>query len=140
MRYTYLFSLLFLLLTILFSGCASSGMHLSSTLTNVELSEANYKIVARSVHGEAKAGYILGASIGIGVYAQVIGVARVSGDRALYGTAMRNLWENFEANHGSVDGRNLALVNINYDVENLNLLVYTRPRLTIQADIIEFMD
>ncbi len=140
MRFNYLSILFLFMFTTLFSGCASSGMHLSSTLTNVELSEANYKIVARSVHGEGKAGYILGASVGIGVYAQVVGLARVSGDKALYGTAMRNLWENFEANHGSVEGRNLALININYDVENLNLLVYTRPRLTIQADIIEFLD
>jgi len=59
------------------AGCASSGMHMSSSLTNVVLTESNYRIVARSVTGEARAGYILGASFGIGMYAQVIGVARV---------------------------------------------------------------
>jgi len=122
------------------SGCASSGMHMSSSLTNVELSQANFQIVARSVSGEAKAGYIFGASFGLGMYAQVIGLARVSGDRALYKTAMDNLWSNFEARHGSVEGRNLALVNVRYDVEALNLFVYTQPILTIQADIIEFME
>ena len=126
--------------TLFLSGCASSGMHMSSSLTNVQLSEANYRIVARSVSGEARAGYILGASFGVGMYAQVIGVARVSGDKALYKTAMDDLWNNFEARHGNAEGRNLALVNLRYDVEALNLFVYTQPILTIQADIIEFMD
>ncbi|HSI74796.1 MAG TPA: DUF6567 family protein [Lunatimonas sp.] len=125
---------------ILLSGCASSGMHMSSSLTNVQLSEANYQIVARSVSGESKAGYILGVSFGVGMYSQVMGVARVSGDKALYKTAMDNLWGNFEANHGSVEGRNLALVNVRYDVDALNLFVYTQPILTIQADIIEFLE
>jgi len=127
-------------MALLMAGCASSGMHMSSSLTNVELSEANYRIVARSVSGEARAGYILGASFGIGMYAQVIGVARVSGDKALYKTAMDNLWSNFEARFGNVEGRHLALVNIRYDVDVLNLFVYTQPNLTIQADIIEFIE
>lgn len=126
-------------MTTFLSGCASSGMHMSSSLTNVELSSANYRIVARSVSGEAKAGYIFGASFGMGMYAQVLGVARVSGDKALYKTAMDNLWSNFEAKHGNIEGRNLALVNVRYDVDALNLLVYTQPILTIQADIIEFL-
>jgi len=128
------------IMIVLLSGCASSGMHMSSSLTNVELSSANYRIVARSVSGEARAGYIFGASFGIGMYAQVIGMARVSGDKALYKTAMDNLWSNFEARHGSAEGRNLALVNIRYDVDALNLFVYTQPNLTIQADIIEFLE
>lgn len=128
------------LITSILSGCASSGMHMSSSFTNVELSSANYSIVARSVSGEARAGYILGASFGVGMYAQVFGVARVSGEGALYKTAMDNLWNNFEANHGNVEGRNLALVNVRFDIDALNLIVYTQPILTIQADVIEFND
>jgi hypothetical protein len=120
------------------SGCASSGMHLSSSITNVQLSEANYIIVARSVSGEARAGYILGASFGFGMYTQVVGVARINGERALYKAAMDKLWENFEKIHGNAEGRNLALINLRYDVDVLNLIVYTQPVLTIQADVIEF--
>lgn len=127
-------------LTIFLSGCATSGMHMSSSLTNVQLSEANYRLVARSISGEAKAGYLLGAAFGVGMYTQVIGVARVSGDKALYKTAMDDLWDNFEEKHGSAIGRNLALVNVRYDIDALNLLVYTQPILTIQADIIEFLE
>jgi hypothetical protein len=126
------------LVTMIFSGCASSGMYMSSSFTNVELSSANYSIVARSVSGEARAGYLFGASFGVGMYAQVFGIARISGDRALYKAAMDNLWNNFEANHGSAEGRNLALVNVRYDIDALNLFVYTQPIITIQADIIEF--
>lgn len=122
------------------SGCSSSGMYMSSSLTNVQLSEANYQIVARSVSGESKAGFLLGTSFGVGMYTQVIGVARISGDKALYKTAMDNLWSNFEAKHGSAEGRNLALVNVRYDIDALNLLVYTEPTLTIHADIIEFLE
>ena len=132
-------NLLFIALILnILSGCASSGMYMSSSLTNVELSEANYNIVARSVSGEARAGYILGASFGVGMYAQVFGVARVSGEKALYKAAMENLWNNFEADHGRAEGRNLALVNVRYDIDALNLFVYTQPILTIQADVIEF--
>lgn len=140
MKQIILILLCVVVMTTLLSGCASSGMHMSSSLTNVELSAANYRIVARSISGEAKAGYIFGASFGMGMYAQVVGMARVSGDKALYKTAMDNLWSNFEAKHGNVEGRNLALVNVRYDVDALNLLVYTQPILTIQADIIEFME
>jgi hypothetical protein len=115
-------------------------MHTSTHLTNVQLSTGNYRFVARSIAGEAKAGYILGASFGLGMYAQVIGIARVSGVKALYKAAMDDLWQKYEAKHGSVEGKKLALINIRYDVEALNLFVYTEPRITIQADVIEFTE
>ena len=129
-----------LLLGIAFThaGCASTGMHAAASLTNVGLSQANYRIVARSVSGEARAGYVLGASFGFGMYTQAFAVARVSGERALYQAAMNKLWQNFEAKHGSVEGKRLALVNVRYDLTDLNLLLYTQPRLLIEADVVEF--
>jgi hypothetical protein len=136
---TYAFFMLIAITGIL-SSCVSTGMHTSTHLTNVQLTGNNYRIAARSVTGEAKAGYILGASFGVGMYAQVIGIARVSGDKALYKTAMDNLWKNYETKFGPVEGKKLALVNVRYDVEALNLIVYTAPHVTIQADIIEFTD
>jgi hypothetical protein len=123
-----------------FGSCVSTGMHTSTHLTNVELSEANYRIVARSVSGEAKAGYILGVSFGMGMYAQVVGIARINGEKALYKAAMDDLWKNYEAKHGSVEGKRLALTNIRYDNEALNLFFYTEPHITIQADVIEFTE
>lgn len=134
-------ALLILMVTVgLLSSCVSTGMHTSTHLTNVQLTSGNYRIIARSVSGEAKAGYILGASFGVGMYSQVIGIARVSGDKALYKTAMDNLWKNFETKYGSVEEKRVALVNIRYDVDALNLLVYTEPRITIEADVIEFTE
>jgi len=129
------------LLTLLFlGGCVSTGMHTSTHLTNVELSEANYRVVARSVSGEAKAGYVLGVSFGMGMYAQVVGVARINGEKALYKAAMDDLWKNYEAKHGPVEGKRLALTNIRYDNDALNLFFYTEPHVIIQADIIEFTE
>ena len=36
--------------------------------------------------------------------------------------------------------RTLALVNIRFDSDALNLLVYTRPRISVRADVVEFID
>ncbi len=121
----------------LMPGCVSTGIQTSTNLTNVELNRGNYRIVARSVFGEAKAGYILGFSFGLGVTTEVFGVARVSGEKALYKAAMDNLWKNYEARFGSVEGKKLALVNQRYDTDALNLFFYTQPVVSIQADVIE---
>jgi hypothetical protein len=122
------------------SGCVSTGLQSATNLTNVELNRGNYRIVARSVSGEARAGYILGFSFGLGISTQVFGVARVSGDKTLYKAAMDNLWKNYEARFGSAEGKKLALINQRYDFDALNLFVYTQPTVSIEADVIEFTD
>jgi len=125
---------------VFFSGCASSGLLVSSNITNVELSKGNYKIIATSVTGQASAKYILGISTGVGVYQQTFGLIPLTKDRQLYKIAVQNLWENFEISYGSPVGKKLALVNMRYDSEALNLLVYTKPTVTIIADVVEFTD
>jgi hypothetical protein len=126
--------------TMLFSGCANSGLLASANITTVELSKGNYKIVATSISGQASAQYILGASLGMGIYLQTFALIPLTPDRQLYKIAMQDLWKNFETKYGSPVGRKLALVNIRYDSEALNLLVFTEPRVTIIADVIEFTD
>ena len=121
-------------------GCVSTGLQSATNLTNVEINRGNYRIVARSVSGEARAGYILGFSFGLGISTQVLGVARVNGEKALYKAAMDNLWKNYEARFGSVEGKKLALINQRYDFDALNLIVYTQPVVSIQADVIEFTE
>lgn len=120
------------------SGCATSGAFNAANLTNVELSSDNYRIVATDVDGEATAGYLLGASIGTASRVQTAAIARVSGSGALYRDAMADLWRSFASEHGPVEGRNLALVNVRIDTDALNLLLYTRARLGIRADVVEF--
>lgn len=133
--------LLFLLFaSVALAGCATTGAFDSANLTDVRLSEANYEVVATNVTGEASAGYVFGVSGGFYRHMQTLAVARVSGSGFLYGEALQDLWENFRAEHGETEGRNLALVNVRYDTEALNLLVYTEPTVIVRADVVEFIE
>ena len=52
--------------------------------------------------------------------------------------ALENLWENYEAEHGEVEKGKLALTNVRYDADILNLIVYTQLKVTVRADVVEF--
>jgi len=121
-------------------GCASSGMFPSTNVTEVQLQRGNFKIVARNVSGEAEAGYLVGSSFSLGIYTNTLAVYRISGTGMLYKEALENLWKNYEATNGPVEGKSLALINVRYDSEALNLIVYTQPKVMIRADVIEFTD
>lgn len=127
------------LITWIGTSCTTSGLFFSTHLTNVELSDSNYEIVARNIKGEAQAEYILGLSLALRGELQTLALARVGGEEMLYQQAMENLWKNFETQYSQeVEGRKLALVNVRYDSDAINLLLYTRPKISIRADIIEF--
>jgi len=124
----------------LLAGCASSGVFNSGQATRVGLDQANFRIVATNVHGEAQAGYIVGFSWAEGSEPRTLALARVDGDEMLTSTAMANLWQNFEHEYGPVRGRNLALINVRFDSDAANyLLLYTKQSITIRADVIEFI-
>ena len=133
-------TLLLLLLAGSLTGCASSGSFFAGSLTDVQLHDNNYEIVATDVEGTATAGYLFGFSGGFGPSTTAVAVARVSGDGALYKTALETLWANVEAQTEDAEGRSLALVNVRYDVSALNLLVYTQPTVTVRADVVEFTE
>jgi hypothetical protein len=121
------------------SGCITTGAFHSANLTNVTLEDDNFTVVARDVAGEAQAGYLLGLSYGVGSAMQTLALVRVEGEGLLYKEAIENLWNNFEENYGPVEGRKLALVNVRYDTDAMNiLLLYTQPRVSIRADVVEF--
>lgn len=141
MRKTYLlFAGLIALASSVLTGCSNTGLHASTSVTQVQLAKANYKIVATSVSGKAQAEYLFGASFGVGMYNQAFALIPLTKDRALYKLALADLWKNFEEKNGSPAGRNLALINFRYDSEATNLFFYTRPRLTLVADVIEFTE
>ena len=122
-------------------GCASTGRFSSTNLTNVELSKSNFHVIATNVYGEASAEYLLGFSVAQGGEMQTIALIPLGGDRLLYKVALENLWRNFEQTHGNVEGRSLALVNVRFDSEALNVLIfYTRPKISVRADVIEFVE
>ena len=62
----------------------------------------------------------------------------MDGTATLYDTAVRDLWKNYEGTYGSTEGKKLALVNIRYDADMLNLFIYTKTTLYIHADVVEF--
>lgn len=128
-----------LLLVVMLAGCASSGVFSATHITNVELSEGNYQIVATDVAGEATAGYLVGVSAAQGGEMQTIALFRLDGEGQLYQAALADLWRSFENQHGPVDGRSLALINVRYDAEAANYFgLYTRPTIYVRADVIEF--
>lgn len=138
MRRDYLLGIVFAILIL--SGCSTTGTFISSNLTNVELSRANYKIVALNVHGESKASYILGFTYSYGVSTTTLAVARIEGTGILYQQAIQNLWNNFKEKYGDIEGKKLALINVRYDSDNKNFVVYTEAQISVRADVIEFIN
>lgn len=88
--------------------------------------------------GEASAAYVLGVSGAVGNEMRTLALARVGGERRLYEAAFADLWASFEAAEGPAVGRRLALVNVRYDADALNLVLYTEARVAIRADVVEF--
>lgn len=129
---------LFFALAFLFAGCTNSGAFLSVNQTNVELGEGNYSLTATGVEGQAQAAYIIGLSYSSGFIANTVALVRVSGSEKLYADALDNLWQNYESNHGAISDKKLALTNIRYDTDIVNLILYTQVKITVRADIIEF--
>jgi hypothetical protein len=123
----------------LLTGCASSGIFPAAHVTQVQLSSPNYQMVAVNVGGEATAAYLLGASASLFSEMRTVALFRLEGTGLLYQEALQDLWTNFERQHGAVAGRRLALVNVRYDSDALNLIVYTRPRISVRADVVEFV-
>lgn len=123
---------------LLVAGCASTGLTASSHITNVQLTNPNFRIVATNISGEASADGILGVSYGLGLATTQLVIIPLADDRMLYKNAMQNLWANFEKVHGPAANRKLALVNIRYDSESLNLFFYTKVTTAVVADVVEF--
>lgn len=120
------------------AGCTSSGAFIAVNQTNVELGEGNYSLTATGVEGQAEAAYILGLSYSSGVAANTLALARVSGSEKLYADALDDLWQSYESNHGAINDKKLALANVRYDADIINLILYTKVTLTVRADIVEF--
>ncbi len=53
-------------LAVALTGCGQAGMFAAANLTQVEMSEPNFKVVATGVSGEAEAAYLIGVSFSNG--------------------------------------------------------------------------
>ena len=123
---------------LLFTGCSTSGMFASINTTNVELRQANYKIIAKNINGEAEAGYLFGFTMPAGSATNVLALIRVSGTGLLYKEALESLWKNYEEKYGAVEGEKLALVNVRYDTDASNFILYTGAKVHVRADVVRF--
>lgn len=130
--------LLLLLATLILSGCTSSGAFLSANQTIVNLEEGNYSIAATNVMGESESAYIIGLSYSTGLAATTFAIARVEGTGMLYAEALENLWNNFEMTGEEVKDQKLALANVRYDTDIMNLILYTKVRVVVRADVVKF--
>ncbi len=124
--------------SLLLSSCTTSGAFISTHRTSVELSEDNYELVATGVEGNSEAAYIFGISYSYGITTQSLSLARVSGDKFLYQQALDNLWENVRAGHGDPEGDQLALTNVRYDSDIVNLFLYNKVKISVRADVVRF--
>jgi hypothetical protein len=131
---------IFAVLSLIISGCSTGGMFTAANVTDVQLQRNNFKIVARNISGEAQAGYLFGGTFSMGMGTNTFALFRVSGSGMLYKEALENLWKNYETANGPVEGKKLALVNVRYDSDALNLFVYTQPKIMIRADVVEFTE
>jgi hypothetical protein len=125
---------------IVLSGCSTSGMFTAGNLTEVQLQKGNFKILARGVSGESSAGYVLGFTMPLGMATNTFAIARVDGSGKLYKDALDDLWKNYQTAHGSAEGKKLALINVHYDSDALNLIFYTKATVTVRADVVEFTE
>lgn len=123
---------------VILSGCTSSGAYLSGNQTVVELSEGNYAIVGTSIAGESEAAYVLGLSYSTGFVSTTFALARVEGTGMIYAEALDDLWTNFETDYGMSSNHKLALTNVRYDTDILNTFFYTKIKVMVRADVIEF--
>lgn len=125
-------------LVIIATGCTSSGAFIAANQTIVNLEDGNYSLTATNVMGESEAGYVIGVSFSSGPFANTLALARVNGTGMLYAEALQNLWNNYEANHGAIGDKKLALANVRYDADMLNFILYTKVKVMVRADIVEF--
>jgi len=105
----------------LLSGCASVGSFQHATGTEVDFTKKNYRVVKANVTGESTGFALLG----------IIPIVSPS-----YTDAMTNL----SANGGIQVGKAQALVNVSQDHSVIYLILFSIPKLTVRADIVEFQE
>jgi len=140
MKSKTLLLLLLPLMVIYLAACAAGGSFLAQNNTNVELAQPNFKIVAKDLEGKSSAQYIIGFSYSTGFLANTFALARVGGTATLYDDAVKDIWNKYKEQHGDIGDKKLALTNIRYDSDILNLFVYTQTELYLHADVVEFVE
>jgi len=102
-------------------GCGGSvGVMREQTNTGVSLSKDNYTIVKAGAKGERQGFYLLG----------IIPIVMPN-----YADAKADLYKN---TNEKLEGRSIALANQTQDQSTIYLILFSLPKITITADIVEF--
>lgn len=107
-------------LTILLAGCASQGDYQHSNATDVNLSSNNYRVIKAGAVGKSSGFNLLGF---------------IPLDSPNYAQAKERLYKSVGE---PLAGRAIALANQTEDRSSLYLILFSIPKLTITADVIEF--
>jgi hypothetical protein len=104
-----------------FAGCASVGTFPHSTGTSVDLTKSNFRIIKSNAIGEDSGFSVLGII-------PLVSPTYTNAMSALYSKA------------GVSEGKAQALINVSQERSTLYLILFSIPKLTVRADVIEFLD
>jgi type VI secretion system VasD/TssJ family lipoprotein len=106
--------------SVLLAACVSRGPRPAARSTTAELSRANYRVVATDLRGRDTGFRLFG----------ILPFVSPS-----YADAMSELRDRVD-----MSGRATALVNVTEDESTLYLVLFSLPRVTVTADVVEFLE
>jgi len=109
-------------LLMLLTGCTDVGQVSGQTATSVFLGSKNYKVLKAGAMGRSSGFFLLG----------IVPITSPN-----YATAKESLYKSVGQ---PLNGRAIALANQTEDQSMLYLILFSIPRVTITADVIEFID
>jgi hypothetical protein len=109
------------LLVTFLAGCSSTGTFPQTSGTQVDLSRKNFRVVKANA---------VGSSTGFKLFGFIPFAAPT------YTGAMSRLYKNA----GLTEGKAQTLTNVTQERSNLYLVLFSLPKLTVRADIIEFTE
>ena len=109
-------------LSLLMTGCAGQGVFRQSSGTQVSLASNNYKVIKAGAKGQSSGFSFLGII-------PIVPPNMANAKKSLYDSVGEPL-----------TGRSVALSNETEDRSSLYLILFSIPRYTVTADVVEFTD
>ena len=122
MKFKYLSIALCAISLALLTGCSSEGEFRQSTGTSVALAGNNYKIIKTGATGHSSGFRLLGII-------PIVSPTHSGAKASLY-----------QAIGIPLTGRSVALANETEDRSSLYVILFSIPRITVTADVVEFID
>jgi Family of unknown function (DUF6567) len=109
-----------MLVGVVLAGCSTgAGEYAAGSGTTVDLSQKNYRVIKANAVGESSGFHLLGI---------------IPFSSPTYTEAMTNLY----IDSGVTSGGATAVANVSKDSKTTYLVLFSIPKLTVRADIIEF--